>query len=469
MVEGKNLSNVAYFKRLGTPIVAPATAPGGPVGVLRLSGPDLSSYSSLLGRLPDPGRFEFRRLEISSSSGTVADEVLLLYFKAPHSFTGEDVLEIQGHGVPALMQSLQERIESFGAMSALPGEFSFRAVMNGKMSLEKAEALQSAFAMEGLGASAASQLLTVGASSEALVSTRLESTLKSVVLARGRLEAAIDFPEAEAEQASEVHAGIKLLRDAKARLQMLLTSFENFSAAGSVPCVVICGRPNVGKSTLLNRLAGGNRALVSPLAGTTRDVIEIRLRLPSGREVRVFDTAGLRQLSAHELEVPDRQLEAAGIELSEEILERADLVVWVSRATNPELVPSKFARSRTVSLFSFKDLGVDPNLSLDENFFSFNDLSDVDLDLRVLGLIEDSLQRISGSQGSPIVSKRQFGLLQSALRSVDEAIEALEGLRPLEIGADSLREAESLLRMALGQNLSDDYIASIFQQFCLGK
>ena len=467
----RETDSLAYFQRVGTPIVALATAIGGPVAVLRVSGRDLSFLVPLIGPLPLPGEAKFRRLH--SLDKHFLDEAVVLRFQAPHSFTGEDVIEIQGHGVPALVEKIQEEAIALGAITALPGEFSFRAVLNQKMTLEEASRLQTLFATEGLGASAASKLLSFGSSSDESVNRIFQDVLTAVAAARGRVEAAIDFAEAEDEQAQDIASAELRLLEVERQLQGLLNSYEVFARNARTPTVILFGKPNAGKSTLLNLLVGGTRSLVSPLAGTTRDYVEVHLRTPSGQSFRLLDTAGLRS----SLQNVDG-IEAAGMRLGLEMMGSADVLVWIEDARTPtktfdhSQVDALLATKPHLKIYTHADLlggsqerGQAYDLVGDQSPMAARAVLDfVDQVCRSRHFEGDS-----ALASGKLISQRQEMLVRDALGETREALRCLRGERSLEIIGDLLRQLDKHLRGARGESLTDDYIGQIFTQFCLGK
>lgn len=451
--------------------MALATAIGGPVAVLRISGRDLSFLEPLVGPLPAPGEAKFRRLQ--SLDKQFLDEAVVLRFRSPHSFTGEDVIEIQGHGVAALVEKIQEATIALGAIPALPGEFSFRAVLNQKMTLEEASRLQTLFATEGLGASAASKLLSFGRSSDDSVNQIFSEALTAVAAARGRVEAAIDFAEAEDEQAQDIASAELRLLEVERQLQGLLNSFEVFARNARTPTVILFGKPNAGKSTLLNLLVGGTRSLVSPTAGTTRDYVEVHLRTPSGQSFRLLDTAGLRasfQASS--------DIELAGMQLGLEMMESADLLIWLEDARSPTstfgqpLVDALLAKKSFLKILTHADLlaaSQDRGVAYDLVGGQASQAARA-----VLDFVDEFCRgrRVEGDavlDSSKLISQRQEALVRDALNETREALRCLRGERSLEIIGDLLRHLDKLLRSARGEALTDDYIGQIFTQFCLGK
>jgi tRNA modification GTPase len=452
-------SAAQYFLRLGSPIIAPATAMGGPVAILRVSGRDLSIYNSLFSKPPVSGA-------VTVAKVADLDKAVVLFFKAPHSFTGEDVLEIQCHGIPSLVNSIQSVFLNSGASLALPGEFSFRSVLNKKMTLEEAEALNLALSDPSLSLDWAKRLVGLSSLGAAAAKDRIQTALAKIVTARGRVEAAIDYPEAESEQASEVRAAEQLVEGALVAVESLLSSYENFSKQKSGTRIVILGSPNVGKSTLLNILAGGERALVSDEAGTTRDFVDAKLRLRSGLNVTAVDTAGIR----YGAEVG--KVEEAGVERAMVLAKEADGILLVKKRGTPDtFAPPVGLEAPVLELFSHADQSSDL-LKNSDQANTFNFLSEQS---RVISFVESWIgtvlnrQAPSAGQAEVWISSRQATLMESASGKLREALLALREELPIELCGHSLLEAEDHLRMSIGDRASDEYIGEIFSQFCLGK
>lgn len=443
-----------YFLRQGSPVAALATAVGGPVAIIRLSGRDLSIYNSLFSKPPVVGAATYTKV-------ADLDKAVVLSFRAPHSFTGEDVLEIQCHGVKALLDGILEAIQKLGGKLALPGEFSFRAVMNGKMTLEEAEALNTALSDSSLSLEWAQKLVGLSKLGEAAAKSRIEWALKKISVARGRVEAAIDYPEAEAEQASEVNAAKSLVDDAIGAVQSLRASYDNFAKRKSGLRMLILGSPNVGKSTLLNLLAGGERALVSDEAGTTRDFIETTWRLRSGLRVTSIDTAGIR--FGDEV----GKVEVAGVQRALSLADEVDVVVHVRKAgDNSSPLAGRNWQVPVLELFSHADKV--PSQSRLDGYFDL--LNETPLVVAYLDKwLSDLPAEPPSDNGEFWISARQAVLMESALRSLGEADLALSEQLPIELCGQFLLEAESHLRRSVGEEASQDYIGEIFSQFCLGK
>jgi tRNA modification GTPase len=451
--------SLKYFKRQGQTIFAPATALGGPVVILRISGSDLREFEKILGPLPAPNTFSYRSLKVPNSE-EILDRALVLYFKAPHSFSGEDVLELQVHGVEANVERLSEILQKLGGKLALPGEFSFRAVMNERMTLLEAEGLQRAFSVEGIRSEVAAGLLGISKEFQQSLNEKLLRALKALATARGRVEAAIDFSEAVQEQEEDLKSANQQIVEARNELTKLLGTHEGFGRNLGELRVAIVGRPNVGKSTLLNILAGGDRALVSPEAGTTRDVLDLRLRAPDGNFYRFLDTAGMR-LDA------ENSVEIMGIERGIDWASQAHILIRVRRANEAawELDP-RLQTLPSIDIFSFKDELSEPLVG---TWDLRNDSASIYIEVFTkLEQLRKSLQGTSLRDGD-LVSARQTRLIRSALNEIRLAEGAVLGDRPLELAGDHLRLAEEALRGARGEGLTDEYIGEIFSQFCLGK
>jgi len=454
----KELSrSLDYFKRIGSPVVAQATASGGPVCILRVSGKNLDSLKDLLG-----GSFPEERVASYRNVGML-DKALVLFFRGPRSFTGEDVLEIQCHGVDTLVDSLIQKICSCGVRLALPGEFSFRAYFNKKMTLEQAQFLNEALSSQRITADAISKLIGHSKLNEEKANEAFVALLDKVYSARGRVESSIDFPEAEEEQSADVASALSTLEALRLELNRMLSLYENFVASASFPTVCIVGSPNAGKSTLFNLLCGAERSLVSDTKGTTRDYLESIVRVGSNR-IRLIDTAGLRVIPDGS---GDSSLEKLGMERGLDIVKDAQLLLWVKPfGEKDELQLEEWIKDEEISIlevFSFGDR-VESLEALD--------LREESSARKILFLLEKTLKELSPkieSDRALLLSSRQFQLLRRANSHLDESLESLIGARPIELCAQSLQEIEKLLKQCIGQDVGEEYIGEIFGQFCLGK
>ena len=451
-----------YFKRVDCPVVALATALGGPVAIIRVSGKELEHFSSLLAdKFPEHRSVIYTRV-------CSMDNALVSFFKSPESFTGEDVLEVHCHGVASIVDEIIEAFVSKGALKALPGEFSFRAYLNDKMSLQQAELLNRSLGEDNIAPLSASSMISYTKKNQEQLELVFSDLKKSLDSARGRLESAIDFPEAAEEQASDVVSARESLLSLKKSVNHLLSSFENFSYNSGELTMALVGSTNVGKSTLFNLLSGGERALVSSVAGTTRDYVESRIKLGS-QWIRLIDTAGIRESSFssdHEL------LEKRGIELSLDILNKAQILICVSKSGQDldSTIESTLQSldKKVLRIYSHADQNQDQ-----AGTSAFNFLSDEQALRSFLSDNLESLLSVQKNESTPevesLLSKRQARLLSDMDALLSEAIESLNNDRPLELVADDLRKMEELLQRCVGKDLSQDYIGQIFSQFCLGK
>lgn len=479
-------TTLSYIKRLGSPVAALASGLGGPVSVIRISGRDLSSLESFFGGFPEPGSFRFVKVksptgvDVKQAESPLLDEGLLLRFKAPYSFTGEDVLEFQGHGVPELIEVFLDALEAKGVARALPGEFSFRAVWNKKMSMEEASRLQMLFRSENLGANSASKLLSVRSSQDEKMQALLKDCRDALTSARGRIEAAIDFSEAEEEQSEDMAAAAKKVLQVKKEIQSLLNSYEIFTSQSEVPTIVLAGWPNAGKSTLMNILCGGKRSLVSSTAGTTRDYVEVQLKTPSGQRFKLVDTAGLRDFESSGSLDENQVLESEGIQVAKELIDAAALVIWVhdARSFNRDEIESYFSGvsgqlEKLRFLLSHGDMvEMAPSDQQTLNLLNEADLASDFVWKAVASVFEvqrNSEKANAQSDEETLVSSRQKDLLIACSQRLDEVMLALNGDLALEISGDLMRECDFLLKQCTGEELSEDYIGEVFSQFCLGK
>ena len=443
-------------------IAALATPPGrGGIGVIRVSGPLAATIArEILGELPRPRRAVLRPFR--DADGHALDTGLALYFAAPASFTGEDVLELHGHGGPVVMDMLLARTLQLGARMAEAGEFSRRAFLNDKFDLAQAEAIADLIDSGSVEAARAALRSMQGEFSVAV-----HSLTEAVTETRMHVEAAIDFPEEEIDFLADtalrgrIDGAIELCEQiaAKARQGALLR--EGMT-------VVIAGRPNAGKSSLLNRLAGYDAAIVTAIPGTTRDVLRERIAI-DGMPLHVADTAGLRE----EADV----VEAEGIRRARQEMSRADRILYVvdaerrlaaqeierELATLPADIPATLVVNKIdlLGLSSRYEQSQPPRL-----YLSATTGEGVDL-------LREHLKECMGFQGadSGTVSarRRHLDALARADRHLQEARRQLLDRRAGELMAEELRQAQQALAEITGAFTSDDLLGRIFSSFCIGK
>lgn len=441
-------------------IAAIATAPGrGGIGVVRVSGADLLDFSqALTGLRPSP-----RQAVLTSfrdALGDPIDQGILLYFSAPHSFTGEDVLELQGHGGPVVMQQLLARCVDLGARLAEPGEFTRRAYLNDKLDLAQAEAV--ADLIEAATAQAARSALR---SLSGEFSRQVDSLVDLLVDLRLRVEADLDFPDEEdVDPVRQAETGERLTQ-VVAHLDRLRQRARQGSLLRSGMTIVLAGLPNVGKSSLLNRLAGEDRAIVTEVPGTTRDALRETIQV-AGIPLHIIDTAGLRQT--------DDAVEKIGIERSWQEISRADVVLLVVDA-RAGVTPADRAiaaqlpgRVERVVVENKCDLAQQP-----EARFEAQGQVHLRLSARTgagLHLLHDELLRVAGWTGhgedAVMARERHLVALAEAAGHLDAATRCLP--QP-ELLAEELRLAQVALAGITGEFTADDLLGAIFSRFCIGK
>lgn len=442
------------------------------IGIVRLSGPRSLSIASKIFR-PRKGRGPLRshRLYLGElvdpATAEPLDEVLVSYMKAPRSYTREDVVEINCHSGYVLLSKILELLLSLGARPARPGEFTLRAFLNGRIDLSQAEAVVDLInAKSEKGLALASQQIR-GAFRDRI------ADLKAPVLdLLARLEAAIDYPE-EAEEILDMDEITDIMqRQVIAPISVLIQEHARRRVWVDGVQTVIVGRVNAGKSSLLNRLLNEERAIVTPVAGTTRDVIESTVTL-EGLPLRLLDTAGLRRAKD--------QVEELGLELARRKMEEADLVLVVvdqSRPLGPEDRETirRCKGKETIVVLNKIDLpcGLDPA----EEGEVFGDLCRV----RISALTGEGIpllarairEQVLGGETDLTTSQvvpnlRHREALGEALRNFEGALESLRGGRPLEIAAFELRAGLDALGAIVGETTDADLLDRIFSRFCLGK
>jgi tRNA modification GTPase len=443
-------------------IAAIATPPGmGGVGIVRISGPAAPDIArALLGRLPVARYARFGRFR-SADSGTL-DQGLALYFPAPHSFTGEHVLELHGHGGPVVLDLLLQEVLLRGARVARPGEFSERAFLNGKLDLAQAEAV--ADLIESASAEAARAALR---SLEGAFSQRVQAITDQLIALRLHIEAALDFPEEEinfladenlAGRTQQLTEQINALRAATRQGQLLHEGMT----------VVLAGRPNAGKSSLLNALAQRNSAIVSPVPGTTRDVLREHIQI-DGLPLHVLDTAGLRESTD--------AIESEGVRRAHEAMQRADRVLLVidDSQEDDSSVQALFAqlpRAAYVTLVRNKvDLsGRAPGLS--KSVATSVQIAVSAQDGRGLDALRAHLKQCLGYQtageGTFSARRRHLEAIESTRTHLAAALIQLKAQRG-ELAAEEMRRAQLSLDEITGKFTSDDLLGRIFSSFCIGK
>lgn len=439
-------------------IVAVATPPGpGGIGVIRISGARAEDIArQMLGKLPQPRVATYA--EFFDPAGEQIDAGIGLYFPAPASFTGEAVVELHGHGGPTVMAMLVNAAIELGARRAEPGEFSRRAFLNDKLDLAQAEAIADLVASGTEQAARAALRSLTGA-----FSTEVNALQGQLTDLRTYVEAAIDFPEEEIDFLADDALAV--------RLENCTRSFTTLLASASIGRVlrdgyqvVIVGKPNAGKSSLMNRLSGEDTAIVTEVAGTTRDVLRERINI-EGLAVELVDTAGLRNN-------PDR-VEAEGIRRARAAIANADAVLWIQDATGetdttideelPEGIPVTIVRNKI-------DLSGDP-AGPEEG-----DQALVRLSAKTgegLDALRQRIRDLAGfrdlGEGAFTARRRHVEALKDAAQHLAAGREALRDARAGELLAEELRLAQQSLSSITGAVSADDLLGKIFSEFCIGK
>lgn len=447
-------------------IAAIATPPGrGGVGVVRVSGHGLAEFARrLTGRSANvssefPKRRQAHLCQFLAEDGSALDQGLLLYFAAPHSYTGEDVVELQAHGGPVVMQMLLGRCLELGARLAEPGEFTRRAFLNHKLDLAQAEGV-----IDLIDASTQAAARSALRSLSGVFSELVHAWRDRLVELRMLVEATLDFPEEEVDFLEAANAFTRLDR-LHSDLSELIRRAQQGRLLRAGLHVVLAGQPNVGKSSLLNRLTGDERAIVTEVPGTTRDVLRESIQI-EGIPLHIIDTAGLRETQD--------AVERIGIDRTWGEIERADVVLRLVDASigisaeDHEIDLRLPSGIPVVWIFNKSDL-LGPTRSA-----SFND-TDSAIYLSALtgegvDMLRSTLLRIAGWEGRSedtiLARERHLTALKSALAHVGVAQRSAEHL---ELLAEELRLAQEAVNSITGEFGADDLLGVIFSRFCIGK
>ena len=441
-------------------IAAIATAAGrGGIGIVRVSGPDTGIVAeALLGRCPAPRVATYAKF--LDAAGEVIDEGLALWFPAPHSFTGQDVLELQGHGGPVVLEMLLARVVELGTRHAAPGEFTQRAYLNDKLDLAQAEAVAD---LIDAGSRAAARAAVRSLQGE--FSRRVHELDAALVELRVWVEAALDFPEEEIDFLAD--------RDLRTRMTNVRAHFDAIEAAamqGRVlrdgMTVVIAGRPNAGKSSLLNALAGHDAAIVTPIAGTTRDILRERIDI-DGMPLHVLDTAGLRDETAD-------VVEAEGMRRARLEMARADRVLFViDTAADPRGLAFEEERARLPAdvpvtlLFNKADLAAS-DAPPARDALRISATTGVGL-AALRSYLKECMQFATPGTDAISARARHLEALRAARTHVEHAYRNLVDTRAGELVAEDLQCAHRAIGEITGEFSADDLLGRIFSSFCIGK
>ncbi len=465
--------------------IATATGRGG-IGIVRLSGPEaLAIGQRITGLTLQPRLATF--VDMMSSNCELIDSGIALYFKAPHSLTGEDVVELQGHVGPQVLQSLLEQCTARGARLAAPGEFTERAFLNGKIDLLQAEAIA-----DLIDASSAQAARSAMRTLKGVFSEKIHQLVEDITRIRVNVEAAIDFSDEEIDIMTDT--GVAVAMDtARQHLTDVFEAAHQGLVVKDGITVVLVGAPNAGKSSLLNALAGTDTAIVTDIPGTTRDVIRQEINL-NGLPVHLIDTAGMRD--------SEDVVEQEGVKRAVSALDEADLILLVADSAvhsdqEPDLVlqtlfAGKYGDTTIDEATRFTELAqlltricvVYNKIDLTEcNKPGVSSIQYLDHALKLFRLsaktraglddLRDHLTKMAGYQssgeGNFSARERHLAALSNAQESLESAVSGIYERLPLELVAEDLRRVQTFLGAITGEVSSDDLLGEIFSSFCIGK
>lgn len=456
--------------QIGNTIAALATPPGvGGIAVVRVSGDGAYQVANAVFRPKNPKKSLSKAPGYTAlfghfvENGAVRDEVVALCFRAPHSYTGEDVVELSCHGGSVVSARLLRACYAAGAAPAGPGEFTRRAFLSGRVSLTQAEAV-----MDLIGASSRQGADAAAAVMEGALYRRIDAVRAGLIALAGHIAAAADYPEEDVPELSE-SAVCAALSDAKAALDALIDGYDMGAVLRRGVRTAIVGSPNVGKSTLLNLLSGFERAIVTPVAGTTRDVVEQEIQLSDVR-LLLADTAGLRET--------EDVVEAEGIRRSYQHLERAGLILAVfdasSALTKFDLaLAEKCAGRPAIAILNKTDLPQRMDADALRPYFG-TVVSISARDMSFLPVVEQAvLHALRLADVDPdaclLANERQLAAARAARDALSDALRALQGGMTVDAVGVCVDDALNALYTLTGENASDDVIDEVFSKFCVGK
>lgn len=442
----------------GDTIAAIATPSGnGGVGIIRISGPAAADISrQLAGLLPKPRYAQYCRF--TEAGGGAIDSGLLLYFPGPASFTGEDVLELHGHGGRVVLDMLLRRVLALGARLAAPGEFSLQAYLNNKLDLAQAEAIA-----DLITSSTEQAVRSAQQSMQGVFSRQVNELIDELIELRVYIEAAIDFVDEEIDFLGDGMVAAKI-GQLHGKIEKIHTTAQQGRLLHDGMTVVLAGKPNAGKSSLLNALAGHEAAIVTEIAGTTRDVLRERIQL-DGMPLHIIDTAGLRD--------SDNIVEQEGIRRAHREIEKADKVLLLLDSSKPEedvsvdhLAPNT-AVTRIYNKIDLtgKPAGIFESPLGTEIYLSIKTGEGLDL------LRQHLKQSVGFTEGGDSVftaRRRHVQALSQASQALSNAAGQMQNQSP-ELVAEDLRQAQGFLAEITGEFSSDDLLGEIFGSFCIGK
>ena len=453
-----------------TTIAAIATAPGaGGIAVVRLSGPESYTVAARVFRPANPNKKVEEAKGYTALFGSFVegndafDEGVALCFRAPHSYTGEDVVELSCHGGSAVARRLVEACIAAGAAPAAPGEYTRRAFLNGKMSLTQAEAVMDIISADGKQGAALANASLSGA-----LAKKISAEKEALTGLQAHLAAWVDFPEEDVPELDDAHLRT-VLEQVRQELEELIRNYDAGAVLREgVDCAIV-GRPNAGKSTLLNLLAGFDRAIVTPVAGTTRDVVEQTVQLGDIR-LNLFDTAGLRQT--------DDAIEAEGIRRSWKKLDEAGLILAVFDGSEPltreDLALAQRCAGRPAIALVNKE---DKPTQFDAEAIAADFAMVIPVCCQEEGsrkVIAAAVARLLGTNqidphAASLSGQRQLAAATRARDAVAGALDAVEGGFGLDAVSVCVDDALDALCELTGENASEAVINEVFERFCVGK
>ncbi len=442
-------------------IAAIATPPGrGGVGIIRVSGPKCREIADkVLGKCPFPRNADY--LPFRAADGETIDTGIALYFQKPHSFTGEDVLELQAHGGPVVLDLLLQRVLQLGARMARAGEFSEQAFLNDKMDLAQAEAVADLIEADSAAAAQAAVRSLQGE-----FSRTVHDLVENIIELRLYVEAALDFPEEEIDFISDGRIAGKL-GQIETALDQVFRSARQGCLLREGMTLVIAGRPNAGKSSLLNQLAGRESAIVTDIPGTTRDVLREHIQI-DGLPLHIIDTAGLRE--------SDDPVEQEGVRRAWQEIEQADRLLLVLDDQNrsddhldiEDRMPPQLGITRVFNKIDIT--GREAGLTETDQGVQIRLSAKTGNGLELLREhLKTSMGYVQSTEGRFSARRRHLDALDQARDHLAIARHNLENLRAGELLAEELRQAQEALNQITGEFTSDDLLGRIFSSFCIGK
>jgi tRNA modification GTPase len=440
-------------------IAAIATPPGnGGVGIIRISGKDVVSISKqLILKNLSPRQALFT--PFFDANGSILDSGIAIFFPAPKSYTGEDILELQGHGGSVILDMVLRRVLALGARMANPGEFTERAFLNNKLDLVQAEAVA-----DLIESSTEQSVRSAQKSMQGVFSDRINELVEELIELRIYIEAAIDFVDEEIDFLTD-----GVVENRVIKLLNKITQIQQIAIQGRLlregMTVVLAGKPNAGKSSLLNALAGYEAAIVTDIEGTTRDVLRERIQI-DGMPLHIIDTAGLR--------VSDHVIEKEGIRRAHEEISKADRILLIIDAQQPEsksisrLLP---ANVKVTKIYNKIDrLDIQPEIIESAQgthiYLSIKEKKGLDL---LTNHLKSSMGFNAEAEDVFISRRRHIVAIERAAGSVKNALEQLTTHQAVELVAEDLRQAQNALSEITGKFTSDDLLGKIFSSFCIGK